>query len=554
MKIIVLHSFVFFLVYMVGAQQLDGCFTGQCYYVDASQGADANDGLSPGSAFQSLERVSALELQAGDSILLTSGQTFKGVLKIKNKSGTASRPIVVMSSGETKAIIDGKGFGAAVAILNSSFVTVKNLELTADGGRPVKDADFEKKHRAGLFFMADDGGTYSDLVFEDLYIHDVYYNDKGYTRPNQGRGVLKEHGHDMYGWGARLVCSKNSGLSNVTVKRCRVERTSHTGIRFFHRDLTGSVPFVKNINILDCHVCNTGGPGITVLVADQVLIRGCHTQNTGIANDARHRGQGTGIWGFNMHNAVIEKNTVTGARGGRDAAGIHIDSYSSNVLVQYNLSRQNAGAFVHICGSVSNSTYRYNLSINDGYRRRGVKGGRVDGFIFRLFGYVLPGVEFKGPDNVYIYNNTIYTGETFKDNVFLIEKTVKGALFANNVVYTVGSIVHNRERSDDAVLGDAQKNNLVFFKNNLFRREFAWMSDPFTVTGTVVADPAFVRAGGDSIEDYIPKNRQACSQGIQIEKLPGDTEGPVGGFDVEYDILGRKIDPSKSFIGAIRPN
>ncbi|VGO18111.1 hypothetical protein [Pontiella sulfatireligans] len=146
-----------------------------------------------------------------------------------------------------------------------------------------------------------------------------------------------------------------------------------------------------------------------------------------------------------------------------------------------------------------------------------------------------------------------YTDETFKDNVFLIEKTVKGALFANNVVYTVGNIVHNREKSDDAVSGDAQKNNLVFFKNNLFRREFAWMSDPFTVTGTVVADPAFVRAGGDSIEDYIPKNKQACSTGIALQKLPSDEVGLMGGFDLKYDLFGNEIDLSKPFIGAIKP-
>lgn len=524
------------------------------YYVDAQNGNDANNGISPSAAFQTLEKVNALQLIAGDSILLASGQTFKGTLKLDNVSGEASNFIMVASTGKQKAIIDGKGCSAALSILSSRFITVKNLELTADGGAPAKGGNNRPKNRYGLYFDTPVPGDYGNLVFEDLYIHDVYFNNKSYVRPRLGKKQLKKKGHFNYGWGARLNCKEGSTLKNVVFRNCTVERVAHSGIRLTYFPIDCKVLGMENIQILDCRLKDIGGPGVVVSAAENIIIRGCNTLRTGTLGDSRGRGQGTGIWGFNMQNAVIENNTVVGAQGRGDAAGIHIDSYSKQVLVQYNLSMRNTGAFVHVVGGVRNSTYRYNVSVNDGDRRKGgINKNHVDGYIFRLFGHVLPGVPKQGPFNVYVYNNTIYTDDTFKDNVFIIEETVKGALFANNIVYTENDIIHNREKSDIAELADAQKDNLVFFQNNLYRKKYSWMRDPFTVTDPVTADPQFANAGGDEIKDYIPKNRSACSKGIKIEKLPGDKQGLIGGFDLEYDILGNKIDPAKPFIGAIRP-
>jgi hypothetical protein len=51
------------------------------------------------------------------------------------------------------------------------------------------------------------------------------------------------------------------------------------------------------------------------------------------------------------------------------------------VTIQYNLSLDNEGGFVEILGDCVNSIYRYNVSINDGSRAKGVHGATQDGHL-----------------------------------------------------------------------------------------------------------------------------------------------------------------------------
>ncbi len=68
-------------------------FAQTTYYV-ASNGNDANDGRSMATPFQTLAKVNALSLRAGDVILFRRGDTFRGTLSIR-QSGTADKPIVI---------------------------------------------------------------------------------------------------------------------------------------------------------------------------------------------------------------------------------------------------------------------------------------------------------------------------------------------------------------------------------------------------------------------------------------------------------------------------
>ncbi|VGO22685.1 right-handed parallel beta-helix repeat-containing protein [Pontiella sulfatireligans] len=524
------------------------------FYIDSAIGQDANDGLSPNAAFQTLGKVNSLKLEAGDTILFTSGQVFKGSLNIQNVSGNAEAPIVISSTGPEKAVIDGKGRLAALSIMSSSFITVKNLEITADGGASKNGANRRSMIRYGIFYDTPESGNFGNLIFQDLYIHDVYYNDNGYVRPNMRLQRKDKQLHGRFGWGVKVDCREGSTLKNVLFKNCVVERVSSPGIRLKSHPNDAESPNMEDVQILDCRLTDIGGPGIVVSAADNTIIRGCKTLRTGSRVDPRGRGQGTGIWVFNNNRAVIEKNTVIGARGPRDSAGIHVDAMSRNVFVQYNLSIDNEGAFVQLLGQVRNSTYRYNVSINDGARRKGEGHAAIDGYIFKLFSYVLADTENpEGPFDSYVYNNTIYVGRDVQDSTFSVESKSRGALFANNIVYTENDIFYNREESETSKLDDAQEDQLIYFRNNMFRKKYDWMSNPFTVPFPVIANPRFANAGGQEISDYIPQNKAACSKGIRIQKLPDDEQGLIGGFDVEYDILGMKVDSSRPLIGAIRP-
>ena len=50
--------------------------TAATYYVDASSGYDGNDGLAPESAWQSLNRITWIALEAGDTVLLKRGDVW----------------------------------------------------------------------------------------------------------------------------------------------------------------------------------------------------------------------------------------------------------------------------------------------------------------------------------------------------------------------------------------------------------------------------------------------------------------------------------------------
>src|SRR5689334_5234593 len=49
------------------------------YYVSPT-GSDSNAGTSPASAFQSIAKVNALDLEPGDQVLFQGGQTFSGAI------------------------------------------------------------------------------------------------------------------------------------------------------------------------------------------------------------------------------------------------------------------------------------------------------------------------------------------------------------------------------------------------------------------------------------------------------------------------------------------
>lgn len=66
------------------------------YYVSAS-GKDSNDGLSPRSAWQTLDRVNSAALKPGDSVLFRRGDVFRG--QLRPVSGDATGPVTYGAYG-----------------------------------------------------------------------------------------------------------------------------------------------------------------------------------------------------------------------------------------------------------------------------------------------------------------------------------------------------------------------------------------------------------------------------------------------------------------------
>jgi hypothetical protein len=111
------------------------------YYVDATGGLDGNDGLTTGTAWQTLAKVRSAQtggtIHAGDTILFKKGQTFAGYLGV-TVTGTVGNVLTFDAYGTTGAnpIIDATGQAHAVNLSAMSYITVNNLTIenaTAQG-------------------------------------------------------------------------------------------------------------------------------------------------------------------------------------------------------------------------------------------------------------------------------------------------------------------------------------------------------------------------------------------------------------------------------------
>jgi hypothetical protein len=211
------------------------------------------------------------------------------------------------------------------------------------------------------------------------------------------------------------------------------------------------------------------------------------------------------------------------------------------VVVQYNLSANNAGGFCEILGNNYNCAYRYNISINDGYRVKGVNGAFQEGKIFWLSGYQGNEKKNSGPYNSYFYNNSIYVSANIVPKV-AVSSSADGVLITNNIFYFEGAA--------QMVAGDQKKTETdadgvpnVVFKNNLFLRADNWPAElPLQDAAPIIGDPGFSNKGGLQLKDYLPANKNlVLDKGLTIQAIPNDTIGLRLGLKVEHDILGNPI-------------
>lgn len=69
------------------------------YYLDSGAGNDANDGLSPATAFRTLTKVNGINLNPGDSVLLKRGETWLGDALLLHDSGWPGLYITIGAYG-----------------------------------------------------------------------------------------------------------------------------------------------------------------------------------------------------------------------------------------------------------------------------------------------------------------------------------------------------------------------------------------------------------------------------------------------------------------------
>lgn len=518
------------------------------YYVHPIYGNDTNTGESKDIAFKTFERFKKISLLPGDKILLASGQLYTESLNLINQKGTLQNPIIITSivwgssGSKAPAIINFKNYANGILIEDCSFIEVSNIKLTANG---YSQEDKNGIMRCGILLTAKNSKLIEHILIKNIIICDVYYENAGFVRGKEE--VKSANGTQKYGWGIRLInTNSDTIMENIVIENCNINSVCHTGIK-----LTGSKKNSRNIKILNNIVENTGGPGIQMSEVASVYVAGNKVARSGSNNDSRKWGRGSGLWTWGSSNVLIEKNEFLYANGPGDSAGAHIDYNCDNIVLQYNISAYNAGGFCEILGNNYNCIYRYNISINDGHRVKGVDGAFQEGKVFWLSGYQ-GNKDPKGPVNSYFYNNTIYSDDSIEAK-FAIDNTSKGIVIANNIFCIKGSskVVLGDQNKRDAQNGVEVQN--VFFKNNLFLNERTWPKDlKIDDIAPLLGNPLFANEGGMKIADYVPKNALLVqNKGIEIPVLSEENNAKLL-FDLkmEKDIMGNEI-KGLSSIGAI---
>ena len=489
------------------------------YYVDSRAGNDRNDGLTPQTAWQSLQKASATKLTAGDRLLFGSGSQFNGALILDNVSGSKDAPVVIssyqMATGETgMPVIRAEGYTGAVQIKNGSHICVSGLELTSDAG--IVQEDDALTQRYGVRIWADQPGFYRGIRLSRLKIHHIFANepvpDEGYNpTSNRGMGIVV------------LMQHKDALIRDVTIDDCDIEMTGHTGIRV-SGCREGERSYLDSLFILNNRLTHIGGPGMVIGLSRNVLVGGNTVCYSGSSADSRMHARGSGIWPWTCQRVLIEKNKFMHARGRNDSCGVHIDFDCSDVIVQYNLSMDNAGGFVEFLGNDRNCAYRYNISINDGFRVKGEDRANSDGKIIWTGGYVGNNRPKTGPFNSYVYNNTVYVKEGSR-SCFTFSSTTDGVLIANNIFYIQGETLVSSDGNDrPEQLNDARN---IFFINNLY------------ANSTVL--PESLRKFDQAPLYGNLHDVELIKDKIEITNLPGDDVGLFTGFKVDKDYLGQPI-------------
>ena len=427
------------------------------YYISSSNGNDNNNGLSTQSPFQSIDKLNSLTFFPGDSILFMSGDYFEGMFWIKG-SGNSQQDIVVdRYNGNTRPIINGFGYQACVLIYNDQYITLNNLELTNEASHLDSMGNVKKlvgfggvsndwgsgiNVRFGVKIVAD-VSSLSNFTIDNLKIHNIFPTPTNLQLIHQGYGIKIETRSDT------TIVQLNT-ISNVLIKNTSISETGHYGIWIKSLGLNG-IDSVKNnqIQVKSCSFEFTGGSGFVPNKSKNVLVENCTFNHTGSDIDQRMWKRGSGMWPFDCKNVVAQHNEFKNAHGPQDSYGCHIDYGNENVVFQYNYSYNNEGGFVEILGDNINCGYRYNISVNDGYRED------PNGTPWNKKGKIFWVSNYCGNSNVrcpntgtFIYNNTSFTNETIFPEIYFWPNIGDVHVF-NNLVYvspngtTIPTLIQN---------------------------------------------------------------------------------------------------------------
>lgn len=394
---------------MLGGLLLAGAATGTAraaaattYYVSPG-GSDANTGLSPDKAWASTGKVNGFTFPQGSVVSFQGGQTFTGCLVFDQDNvpaSAASTPFKVTSYGTGQATIKSNctgDFSAAVTADSVSGFQLADMKVV-NGGTTAAGVLLQNQRSStatkGLSVTGSDisgfatpSGSASTFGGQIMVLGYAVNSNSGplddvriLNNRLHGAAVTSNAGPGVYGWGSGVNIT-NVRVAGNTVYNLGMASQS-TGAALTANGWDGAVIERNLVHDIGANVTSCGGAsGIMTYTSNNVAIR---------------------------HNEVYKVQPVPGYTAGCDWDGIDLDGGTTNSVVEYNYTHQNAGsgllAYTSTVGSRvwGPNTYRYNISENDDWAY--AQGGLLD---------VVPTAPKKA---LSIYGNTFFTNKDQSTN------------------------------------------------------------------------------------------------------------------------------------------
>ncbi len=511
------------------------------YYLSSSAGNDANSGLSKDKPWKSLSKINAQLLHPGDSVFFKAADTFVGQLNISG-SGSENKVIYFGKYGNgDKPLLDGaKAEGGAhlatIFINNREYIEIADLEITND--RLVSKANVSDDLAYGIYVLNDGNITMHHFRFHDLNIHDIFslatnssFNDISVA------AISFKSSKNM-----QVGTEKN--IRDFIVEDCYIARTTRFGITNGHGGGDagiGNDSINRNMDMIfrNNHFYQTGGTCILPAKAYNCLLENNIFEYPGSDIDPRMAKRGSAAWYFSSFNIISQFNKSLHVRGDGDSYGQHIDYGNENIILQYNYSEDSEGGFCEILGKNVNSVYRFNVSVNDGFRDYAGNTIWVSDFA--------GSVKILSDEN-YIYNNSIYVDASITPDISIVGKNT---YVYNNIFYAAG--ISQIGEKVNITINPGSK---LYMSNNLFYGNVSSKLSNYDIN-PVFGNPAYIKPGELNIAAYrLGINSKALNAGTKFPepKFPMAGKGIFKNIKVypDLDLYGNPVNVSTTIpnIGA----
>jgi len=181
-------------------------------YFVSPDGEDSNPGTRE-QPWRSVERVNAVALHPGDTILFKAGFTFPGTLKLeRTDSGTIERGVGITSYDNGRATIDG-GTGSAITARACDFLSINNINVAGNGrdnGNSGSGVHIVDATGTRIQDIESYGFRNSGILLEGVrkaHIERVHAHDNGFA----GIAVGEDHGWSEDVYISHCIAENNPG-------------------------------------------------------------------------------------------------------------------------------------------------------------------------------------------------------------------------------------------------------------------------------------------------------------------------------------------------------